>query len=100
MCDHGTDSSCYGQGVGVEATESWQAMIDALAGERPHRGRVLRLEAHGPGSRAAIIRYVHKTMEQHTTPKSDTSLEQLADAITMSVLNRLGAGYVLPRKVR
>jgi hypothetical protein len=75
-------------------------MIDALAGERPHRGRVLRLEHRGPGSRDAITHYVRMAIEQHATPNDDSSLEQLAEIITLSVLNRLGAGYALPGKGR
>jgi hypothetical protein len=66
-------------------------MIHALAGERPHRGRVLRLEANGPGSEKAIKRYVRSAIEQHTTPKGEVSVDQLAEIITTTVLNRLGA---------
>jgi hypothetical protein len=75
-------------------------MIDALAGERPHRGRVLRLEDAGPGSKDAITRYVRTAIEEHTMPKTDASLEELAEIITTSVLNMLGAGYALPDKER
>lgn len=80
----------------MESTESWQAMTRALAGERPHRGRALRLEDAGPGSKDAITHFVHTAIEQHTVPKTDASLEDLAEIITTAVLNRLGAGYVLP----
>jgi hypothetical protein len=75
----------------MESTQSWEAMIHALAGDRPHRGRVLRLEASGPGSEKAIIRYVRSAIEQHATAKAEVSLEQLAAIITTTVLNRLGA---------
>jgi hypothetical protein len=79
------------RGDGMESTESWEAMMHALAGERPHRGRVLRLEASGPGSAKAITRYVRSAIEQHAMPKADVSVDQLAETITTTVLNRLGA---------
>lgn len=82
----------------MESTESWHAMTRALAGERPHRGRVLRLEDAGPGSKDAITRFVHTAIEQHTVPKADASLEDLAEIIATEVLNRLGAGYVSPKR--
>lgn len=85
-----------GKGVEVESTESWHAMVHALAGERPRGGRVLRLEDKGPGSKDAITDYVHATIEQHAMPKAEASLEQLAEIITTTVLNRLGAGYTPP----
>jgi hypothetical protein len=75
----------------MESTQSWEAMIHALAGEQPHRGRVLRLEASGPGSEKAITRYVRSAIEQRAMPKAETSIEQLAEIITTTVLNRLGA---------
>jgi penicillin V acylase-like amidase (Ntn superfamily) len=73
-------------------------MIHALAGEQPHQARVLRLENKGPGSKDAITRYVRTAIEQHTAPKADASLEELAEIITTAVLNRLGAGYALPEQ--
>jgi hypothetical protein len=80
----------------MESTDSWRAMVHALAGERPHGGRVLRLESRGPGSKDAITGYVRSTIEQHATPKAEASLEQQAEIITTAVLNRLGAGYPPP----
>ena len=77
----------------MESTESWHAMIHALAGERPDHGRVLRLDDEGPGSRDAITCHVRTTIEQHSTPTAEVSLDQLAEIITTAVLNRLGAGY-------
>jgi hypothetical protein len=75
----------------MESTESWRAMMDALAGRPPNRGRALWLEDRGPGSRAAIVRHVRAVIEQRTVPKDGTSPEHLAETITTSVLNRLGA---------
>lgn len=75
----------------MESTQSWETMIQALAGEQPHRGRVLRLEASGPGSEKAINQDVRTAIEQHATPKAESSVEQLAEIITTTVLNRLGA---------
>ena len=82
----------------MESTESWHAMVHALAGERPHSGRVLRLEAAGPGSRDETSCYVRTAIEQHTTPKPGcVGVEQLAEIITTTVLNKLGTGYTLLR---
>jgi hypothetical protein len=99
MHDHLNGSSpLYGEEDAMESTESWHAMVHALAGERPHRGRVLRLEATGPGSRDEIGCYVRTAIEQHTTPKPGcVGVEQLAEIITTTVLNKLGAGYTLLR---
>lgn len=53
----------------------------------------LRLTSSGPGSRKEITDYVRTVLEQRTTVDSDTSADQLADGIIMSVLVRLGATY-------
>jgi hypothetical protein len=82
----------------VESTRSWQAMIDALACGSPKRDRVLRLEGSGPGSKDAITQYVRMAIERHTTPKDGTNPQRLAETITTSVLNRLGAGQQAPSK--
>jgi hypothetical protein len=96
MLGHVNDR-CDREGGDVEATESWQAMKRALAGKPPNRGRVLRLEDKGPGSKDAIVRYVRMAIEQHTMPKQDANPQHLAEMITTSVLNRLGAGFAAPR---
>lgn len=80
----------------MESTESWKAMMRALAGHPPNRGRVLRLEDKGPGSREAIVRYVRTVIEKNTTPNHDASSQRLAETITASVLSRLGAGPARP----
>lgn len=53
----------------------------------------LRLTTAGPGSRPEIIEYVRTVIDERTTPHDDTTAEELARAITTSVLSRLGAGY-------
>lgn len=80
----------------MESTKTWQAMINALSGHPPHDARVLRLEDRGPASKAGIIRYVRAVLEAHTTPKNGANTERLAETITVSVLNRLGAAYTPP----
>jgi hypothetical protein len=75
-------------------------MVHTLAGERPHGGRALRLEDSGPGSKDAITGYVRTAIEQHTMPRPDVGLKELAEIITTAVLNRLGAGYASPANGR
>jgi hypothetical protein len=68
----------------------WAA--DAALRVLRRKGVPLMLTEDGVGSRQAIVEYVHTVIEQRTTVNDDTTAERLAQAITTSVLHRLGAG--------